>query len=74
MFAASNIVAFTHPYADTFSSPLINEGLVLKTSAFQYFYGSKIDLRPCGTPIYEENICLCLIFQNAYTSALLEAI
>ena len=48
MFAASNIVAFTHPYANTFSNPLIrsNEGLALKTSAFQYFYDSKIDLRP----------------------------
>ena len=48
MFTASNIVAFTHPYANTFSNPLIrsNEGLALKTSAFQYFYGSKIDLMP----------------------------
>ena len=76
MFAASNIVAFTHPYANTFSNPLIrsSEGLALKTSAFQYFYGSKIDLRPCGTPIYEAKFCLCFIFQNAYLSALLEAI
>ena len=76
MFAASNIVAFTHPYANTFSNPLIrsNEGLALKTSAFQYFYGPKIDLRPCGTPIYKAKFCLYFIFQNAYMSALLEAI
>ena len=44
MFAASNIVAFTHPYENTFSNPLIrsNEGLALKTSAFQYVYGSTV--------------------------------
>ena len=66
MFAASNIVAFTHPYANTFSNPLIrsNEGLALKTSAFQYFYGSKIDLRPCGTPIYQPNFACASSFKT----------
>ena len=66
MFTASNIVAFTHPYANTFSNPLIrsNEGLALKTSAFQYFYGSKIDLRPCGTPIYEANFACVSSFKT----------
>ena len=64
-FAASNIVAFTHPYENTFSNPLIrsNEGLALKTSAFQYVYGSKIDLRPCGTPIYEANFACASSFK-----------
>ena len=66
MFAASNIVTFTHPYANTFSNPLIrpSEGLALKTSAFQYFYGSKIDLRPCGTPIYEANFACASSFKT----------
>ena len=66
MFAASNIVAFTHPYANTFSNPLIrsNEGLAFKTSAFQYFYGSKIDLRPCGTPIYQANFACASSFKT----------
>ena len=65
MFAASNIVASTHPYANTFSNPLIRsrEGLAFKTSAFQYFNGSKIDLRPCGTPIYEANFAWASSFK-----------
>ena len=65
MFAASNIVAATHPYANTFSNPLIrsSEGLAFKTSAFQYFNGSKIDLRPCGTPIYEANFAWASSFK-----------
>ena len=39
-----------HTHADISSNPLIrsNEGLALETSAFQYFYGSKFDLRPWG--------------------------
>ena len=39
-----------HAHADISSNPLIrsNEGLALETSAFQYFYGSKFDLRPWG--------------------------
>ena len=40
------------------------EGLALKTSAFQYFYGSKIDLRPCGTPIYEANFACASSFKT----------
>ena len=37
-------------HADISSNPLIlsNEGLALETSAFQYFYSSKFDLRPWG--------------------------
>ena len=39
-----------HANADISSNPLIrsNKGLALETSAFQYFYGSKFDLRPWG--------------------------
>ena len=39
-----------HANADISSKPLIrsNKGLALETSAFQYFYGSKFDLRPWG--------------------------
>ena len=39
-----------HANADISSNPMIrsNKGLALETSAFQYFYGCKFDLRPWG--------------------------
>ena len=69
-----------HAHADISSNPSIrsNEGLALETSAFQYFYGSKFDLRPWGhlsiNKFIRQSFACVISFKTLISRLWLEAI